>query len=240
MMESQKVPTLASCLRTINRLAKEPAPFERFLRKRQTMTRTQSRLLRLSLGCLLAFVVAGCGRISQPVVYYNLTPLTAERHEPAATGTNGPLAIGVGPVTLPDSLDRPQIASRLDAERLKFDDYNRWSGSLSDDFSEVLLDDLAALLPAKATAALFPWGGYFQPTHRVIVNVSRFDGSLHGEVVLKARWTITDGSGKEGITTRQSVITVKVAGSRYQDLVIAQSQAVADLAKEIAPVLGNR
>lgn len=201
---------------------------------------TRTRLLCLSLASLLAFLLTGCGHSSQPVVYYNLTPLTLDHHQQASTGGNPPLAIGVGPITLPESLDRPQIASRIDAQRLRFDDYNRWSGPLADDFSEVLMDDIATLLPAKATVALYPWGGYFQPTHRVVVNVSRFDGSLSNLVVLKARWTITDGSGKEGLATHRSEITIKVPGSRYKDLVIAQSQAVADLAKEIAAALGNR
>lgn len=204
------------------------------------MTTRPSRLRQLTLGpLLLALLAGGCGA-RQPVTYFNLTPIAAERQEAKGGDTTDPLSIGVGPVTLPDSLSRAQIASRLDSQRLRYDDFHRWSSPLADDFAEVLLEDLAAQLPTRTTVALFPWGGYFQPTHRVVVQVSLFDGTLGGEVVLKARWTLTDGSAKETMASRHSVITVKVEGEGYEGLVTAQSQAVADLSREIATALANR
>ncbi len=198
------------------------------------------RLRSLALACLLAALLGGCGGSRHPVVYYNLTPLAAEHPHQGLTGTAGQLAVGVGPISLPESLSRAQIASRLDDQRLRYDDLNRWSGSLADDFADVLMNDIAAQLPAEARVALFPWGAWFQPSHRLVVNVSRFDGALNGEVVLKARWTITNASGKEAIVSRQSTITVTVPGSHYQELVRAQSKAVADLSTEIVAALAAR
>jgi len=204
------------------------------------MTIGTQRVLRLALACLLPALLCGCSVSRQAVVYYNLTPLTAAHpdHGPADSGR--PLALGVGPITLPESLSRAQIAVRLDAQRLRYDDANRWSGSLAEDFAAVLLDDLATQLPAQASITLFPWGGWFQPSHRLVINVSRFDGALNGEVVLKARWTIANASGKETMVARQSTITVKVTAAGYPGLVAAQSQAVADLATEIAAALAAR
>lgn len=203
------------------------------------MTNRPSRLLQLTLASLLALLLGGCGA-RQPVTYFNLTPIAPERQEAKGGDTAEPLAIGVGPVTLPDSLSRSQIASRLDSQRLRYDDWHRWSSPLADDFAQVLQEDIAAQLPARTTVALFPWGGYFQPTHRIVVKVSLFDGALGGEVVLKARWTLTDGAGKETIAARHAVITVKAGGEGYEELVTAQSQAVADLSREIVAVLANR
>ena len=202
------------------------------------MTQNTYRLNLFLLGCLLlALLISGCGGARQPIAYYNLTPLTTEQNRIPANQINAPLAIGIGPVQLPDALSRTQIASRLDPERLKYNEFHRWSGSLTDDFANVLLEDIAAQLPEQATVAIFPWGSYFQPTHRLVINVSRFDGTLGGEVELTARWTITGNSGKETLLSRKSTIQVKVTGDEYIDLVTAQSRAVADLSTEIARAL---
>jgi len=190
-------------------------------------------LSRFVLGCLLALFVSGCGA-RQPVVYYHLTPLAAEEHMPVAAARPERLALGIEPVLFPEALSRAQIAARLDHQSLKYDDLHRWSNPLAEDFAEVLRADLALHLANQATIAVFPWGSYFHPSHRLVLNVSRFDGQLGDEVVLAVRWTITDGSGKEALRDGQSTLRVKTAGNQYQDLVSAQSQAVAALAKEIA------
>jgi hypothetical protein len=203
------------------------------------MTTKPFRWQHLFLSTLLLLLIhlsQGCGA-RLPVTYYNLTPEAPAHEATAASGVNGPLAIGVGPVVLPEALSRAQIALRLDGQRLRFDDGHRWGNPLADDFAQVLMDDIASRLPTQTRVTLFPWGNYFRPTHRIVVNVSLFDGSLAGEVQLRARWTITNGTGKETITARQSAIKVKVAGGQYQDLVAAQSRAVADLASEMAAAL---
>jgi uncharacterized lipoprotein YmbA len=203
------------------------------------MTINSTRLRTLSLGCLLILFFYACGA-HQPVTYYNLTSMPPEVRTAETSESQGAMAIGVGPVTLPEALSRDQIALRLDAQRLRYDDFHRWSSPLAEDFSEVLLDDLVARLPSHTAVALFPWGGFFQPTHRLVVNVTLFDGALGGEVTLKARWTVTNDTGKETLFSRQSLITVKVAGSQYQDLVTAQSQAVAALSDEIVTAMSAR
>ena len=201
------------------------------------MTHKPSWTIRFFASCLLSLLLNGCGA-RQPISYYNLTPRTSEQQRPVATETHAPpLAIGIGPVELPDALGRAQIAARIDPGRLKYNDSQRWSGSLAENFAAVLLEDIATLLPEQATVASFPWGSYFQPTHRLVANVSRFDGSLGDEVVLTARWTITNPSGKETILSRKSTIQVKVTGNEYHDLVTAQSQALADLSNEISAAL---
>ncbi|MDD5757567.1 MAG: PqiC family protein [Desulfobulbaceae bacterium] len=201
------------------------------------MTRTPSQTFHFCLGLLLAVLNAGCSATSQPVNYYNLAPVEAVQHRANNKPVRQPLAIGIGPIQFPDALSRAQIAARIDQEHLTFSDSHRWSGSLADDFANVLLEDIAILLPEQTAFALFPWGSYFQPTHRLVLTVSRFDGSLANEVLLTARWTITNSSGKEAILSRKSTIKVKVTGHTYPELVSSQSQAVADLATEIANAL---
>lgn len=203
------------------------------------MNRGLSSTLCFFCGCLSLVLSSGCG--ARPhVTYYNLTSLASDQPRLVSKGGRLPLAIGLGPVTFPEALSRAQIAARLDPQRLQYSDVHRWSGSLVEGFSEVLLEDLAAHLPEESTIALFPWDGYFRPTHRLVLQVARFDGALAGEVVLTARWTITNQAGQETLLSRQSMIHVPVGcEGGYDDLVTAQSQAVADLAQEIAGALAG-
>jgi hypothetical protein len=189
-----------------------------------------------ALAGLLFFQLAGCGKPSPPVTYYNLVP--TETAAPTSTPTpSTSLAVGVGPVTFPKSLERAQIAVRIDEQRLKFDEFHRWSGSLAEDFSQVFLEDLAACLPRTTRLAIYPWGQFFQPTHRVKIDVRRFDGTPGGEAVLEARWTVSDGDGKILFGSRKSVIRTPAAGKGFLNLVTAQSESVAELAREIAVLL---
>jgi len=201
------------------------------------MNRGASFAIRFFCGCLLVVLFSGCG-VRPHVTYYNLTSISTEQPRLVSKGGRLPLALGLGPVAFPEALSRAQIAARLDPQRLQYSDVHRWSGSLVEGFSEVLLEDLAAHLPEGSTIALFPWEGYFRPTHRLVLQVTRFDGALAGEVVLTVRWTITSQADKETLLSRQSMIQVPVGGEGgYYDLVSAQSRAVADLAQEIAGAL---
>lgn len=201
-------------------------------------THSPTRLFRASLLLLLLLITYGCGGARRPVIYYNLSQTTTE-HRPETGPHNKILALGIGPIQLPESLSRPQIASRLDNQRLTYSDYNRWSGSLSDDFASVLMENLAAYLPEQTPTALFPWAKHFKPSHRLVVTISQFDGQLGGEIILITRWAITNSEGKEPLITRKSTIRVKANGDQYQDLVSAQSQAVAEFASEIATALAT-
>lgn len=198
------------------------------------MTKRHYFLVRFLFASFLALLIAGCVNTQSPITYYNLTPLVAERQALEVTGAYKPLAVGIGPVSFPEALDQDGIASRLDAQRLMYNDFHRWSGSLAKGFTDVLMEDLASRLPAETTIAVLPWGSFFQPTCRLTLHVIQFDGKLGDEVVLNARWTLTNASGKEALLTRKSTIRVKTAGKDYQDLVAALSQAVAEFSTEIA------
>jgi len=200
------------------------------------MNRWMRKGIHPALAGLLFFQLAGCGKPSPPVTYYNLVPKEPALSTSAPT-PSASLAVGVGPVSFPESLDRSQIAVRIDEQRLKFDEFHRWSGSLAEDFTKVFLEDLAARLPETARLAIYPWGQFFQPTHRVKIDVRRFDGTPGGEAVLEARWTVSDGEGKILVGSRKSLIRTPAAGKEFLNLVTAQSESVAELAREIALVL---
>ena len=181
--------------------------------------------------CVL--LLAGCiGRKSPEVSYYSL--LTIEQlGEVIAISSHPELSLGIGPVTIPDSLKRSQVATRQHGNQYAFDEFNRWAGVLERDLTMVLGDNLGALLDVKKVGT-FPWLNYFTPTYRVVIDIQRFDGSLGGDAVLDARWAVADAEGKESLAGGKITLSQPLQGPGYAALVKAESLLVAELSKTLA------
>src|SRR5919108_2844543 len=101
-------------------------------------------LVGVPLGASL--VIGGCA--SQPSRFYLLSAgPNAETASLEMSGRQGP-TIGVGPVTLPRYVDRPQIVTRTSPYELKVAEFDRWGEALDPNFSRVLGENLALLLPS--------------------------------------------------------------------------------------------
>ena len=79
---------------------------------------------------------------STPSRFYILNTLTASETIPATAAARGPV-IGVGPITFPKYLDRPQIVTRASRHQLTLGEFDRWAEPLQDNVSRVLAENLA-------------------------------------------------------------------------------------------------
>lgn len=185
---------------------------------------------------LMALSLGGClGRSAPEVTFFSL--LSMEQMGDAQTlGSLPGASLGIGPVTIPDSLKRSQVVTRSQGNQYAFDEFHRWAGLLEKDVAVVLGDNLGQLLDIDMVGH-FPWQNYFHPTYRVIVDVQQLDGALGGEAVLVARWAVADTEGKELIAARKSVYRQASEDAGYAGLVRAESQLVAALSREIGEVL---
>ncbi len=185
------------------------------------------------LVALLSLLLAGCiGSPTRPSTFYVLSPDSgapvAGRESPAA-----PLSLGLGPVALPDVLDRPQIVTRPDPNRIDLAEYDRWGGDLGKDLSRVLAQNLMGRLNTDAVL-LYPWSSSRRPDFEVSIRFFRFDGVLGELAELEGVWRLTDaGRGCEPLSHRFRVAETP-ASSGYAGLVAAISRGVARLSDEIA------
>jgi hypothetical protein len=194
------------------------------------------RVHKCSAGVVLLVVVlllSGClSRSSPKVTYYSLLTMN-QLGEVRAVASLPDVKLGIGPITIPDSLKRSQIATRQHGNQYEFDEFNRWAGILERDLTSVLGDNLGQLLGVEKVG-FFPWMHHFKPTYRVTVDVMRLDGAIDGEAVLSARWAISDAEGKEFLVGKKSVYNQPLEDATYAALIKAESQVVAELSKEIA------
>lgn len=174
---------------------------------------------------------SGCG--SPNTRFYALNPLPPGAIQNNPSAQRGP-GIGVGPVYLPERLDRPEIVTSVGENTLHLAEFDQWAAPLRDSFPRILAENLSILIPTDRVA-IFPWTSEEQVEYEIRVEVSRFEGSLGGNCSLVARWSIFGRADKQMITGRSN--HTEPAGDNYATLVAAHNRLVAALSRDIATAL---
>jgi len=188
--------------------------------------------LLFSLGLLF---VLGCAS-SPPSRYYTLSSLQAGGRELREPTSDQGFTIVVGPITIPEYLDRAEIVTRSSSNKITFSGYDVWASSLAEDFSRALAENLFALLP-RAIVIVYPGPRPPSIDYRITVDVVRFDGPLGGDVSLIARWAILEGKEKKIVLVRRSTIIEPSGAEGYEAMVAADSRALEKLSREIAEAI---
>jgi len=128
--------------------------------------------------------------------------LTATTDKPASTSPEG-AAIGVGPITLPKYLDRPQIVTRVAANSLDQANLDQWGGDLNDNITRVVATNLSNLL-ATDRVSLYPWKDGAPVDFQVTMDISRFEQDKDGNAVLNVFWSIVNKDGAVLLMRRSS------------------------------------
>ena len=183
---------------------------------------------------IAALFLGGCR--SQSPRFYTLNPIqedqvSSKRERPAPNAV-----IGIGPVKLADYLDQSMIITRTSDNQAKKAEFDRWVGSLKDNFVNVLADNLGYLL-ATDRIYLYPWRLSVPIEYQVLLDIVRCDGRLGDAAMLEVRWSVLKGPEKQLLKTNRSSIREPVMGGDYAALVAAQSRALAQLSQEIAEVI---
>jgi uncharacterized lipoprotein YmbA len=150
-----------------------------------------------------------------------------------------PLSIGVGPVTIPEMLDRPQIVSRTGPNTLQIDEFHRWAGRLEKDFARVVAKNISLML-ATDQVDVYPWDASFNPRYQVILDVLRFEGRFNQkDVFLEVFWKVIDPQKKITLLAKKSAIKESLTATNYETLIATKSRIVAELSKEITKEINN-
>ncbi|MGH7848005.1 MAG: PqiC family protein [Candidatus Binatia bacterium] len=188
--------------------------------------------------CVLVsvLVLSGCGFGGRelPARLYMLTPLSVQGIYPSPGGRRP--GIWVGPVTLPQYTNRPQIVTGNTGPAVQRAFSALWAEPLQDNFVRVLAENLSLLLVTDQVA-IFPWTSPAPLDYQVTVDVTQFLGELGGDASLTARWTIVGKSGKEVLARKKSIFSQPTKSQDYDGFAAAMSQNVASLSREIAATI---
>lgn len=184
-----------------------------------------------TLICATALVTA-CG--GSPVVrHYLIAPVPATRS--VATLPAGS-SIGLGPVSVPDYLSRPQMAVRTTDSRIEYRDTERWAEPLAGNLRRVLKENLESALPGN-TVHMYPWPRGRAVDYQVRVEITRFDADTGGTVTLQGNWTLLDGTGAELVPGNPVTVSVPGTDASPDAVAMAHGAALSELADSIAAAL---
>ena len=187
----------------------------------------------IAVGLILCLVLlVGCAA-SAPSRHYVLSPIIAEGQVPSEASCS---SIGIGPIKLPEYVNRLQIVTRTTPNEITLSYFDLWAEPLADSLPRILAENLSRLLCAKEIL-LFPWKPSRMPDYRVEVEVLHMDGTLGGTVSLEAWWSVSYGAEKKTRVTRRSSYSDAAAGQDYQSLVQAHSRTLAALSRDIGVAL---
>jgi uncharacterized lipoprotein YmbA len=190
---------------------------------------------RLPLALAAVLALSGCAGTSPPTHFYALDSAGGAQ----ALARLPDLSLGLGPIVLPDTLDRPQIVTRAGPYRLKLAEFHRWAGDLKGDLARTLAQRLSARLGTERLF-LHPWPRHRQPTLQVRIDVLRLEGRPGGEAELSGNWTLLDGEGRQERYLEAFDLRESVSGTEFRDLVAAYSRLSDRLADRIAQGVAQR
>jgi len=180
---------------------------------------------RFTLAVALCFALGACG--SSPTErFFTLSAPTVPMPQAAD------YVVVVGPITIPEIVDRPQIVLRTGSEQVEIAEQARWAAPLKSEIPRVIADELTRLLKgARTVTSTERTNG--TPDYRVIIDIPRFESSLRDGATLQASWTV---QAPDGSQSGQSVVNEPARGN-YDSLVAAHRQALARLSRDIAAAI---
>jgi uncharacterized lipoprotein YmbA len=180
--------------------------------------------------CLTASVLSGCSR-SPRVAFYTLN--SGIRHE-SIDAPEPACSVEIGPATIPDLYDRPQLVLRSDANRVEILESHRWASPLKSEIPRIIADDLAIML-APARVSTYPQNAGLDADLRVLIDIRRFDMTPGKGIAFEALWSISRSGEllKRGIT----LVHEPVSSFGNDALVAACDRALATVSRDIAAYL---
>ena len=192
---------------------------------------------------VMACVTAGCAGSSAERFYaLNDGGVLLVTTSPAAgarpvIGPNTSLpGIVVSAITIPELVDRPQIVTRDNANRVIVSEQNLWAESVKSGVARTLATRLGRAMSdagQPVQVAFYPQSSLADPVLRITVDIVRFDAVPNGEAIVDALWSIrrpSDGMVRTGHT----VASAPIDGVDYDAIVGGWNAAVEMVDRDIA------
>jgi uncharacterized lipoprotein YmbA len=189
------------------------------------------RSLLLIAAVLAVSVLGGCASSPQ-AAFYTLSPERAQA--PVDPGVAA-LAVSIGPVAVPDLVDRPQLVLRVNATQVRIDEFARWAEPLKSQVGNVIAADLAQLLPGAQVSSYPQWADR-ATAYQVSVDVQRFDSAPGDAAAVSVLWLVRPPKQGTPVSGR-SIVSEPAGAPGYDALVAAHSRALAAVCRDIAAAI---
>jgi uncharacterized lipoprotein YmbA len=171
---------------------------------------------------LMGLLAAGCGGGRAFYV------LTADGPMPSGGGRG----VGVGPISLAEYIDRPNLVIQDGANSLSVAEDHRWAGDLSASISRVTAANLGRRL-GSGNVRIYPWQRDDEISQQVTIDIHQLHSGADGYAVIEAAYRVYSLPGRNLKTSRTFVDREPLEKDGYQPMVAAQSRLLSRMADDI-------
>lgn len=169
--------------------------------------------------------------------FYVLGSVPANAARLAGAPADPALVIDLAAVRLPQYLQRSQVVTRVDENRLSLSEFEQWGGSLEKNMMRALAANLGVLLgtpDVHMEARRLPGG----VDARVEVEVMQFERGPDGRALLAAQWRVLDNDEKP-LTSKITNLRSAPVGAldTMQTTISAMTELLAELSVQIATAI---
>ncbi len=181
---------------------------------------------------ILLLMLAACGGGGTVVRYYLVDPV--EYTNIPAQADSG-FAIEILEVQVPQYLERFHIATRSEANRLRFAQTSQWGENLRKNLMRTLARNLSVLLGSNDVST--PLNRSMSiPDFRIQVHIEQFERDSDGIVRLVARWQVSATANSIPLSTLKTELqgSARLAEDDYDNIVATMQQLYGQLSQQIA------
>jgi uncharacterized lipoprotein YmbA len=180
----------------------------------------------------VALLCAACGSTPKEQ-FYTLAPAPSAAPQTAAGASR--YRVSMGPVRLPEAVDRPQLMLREGGNRVRILEMQRWAGPLSEEIGRALIAGLERQLPEAQVSSSTAVAGR-DAAFRVLVDIQRFDAAADAGVMVQGFWTIAR-EGAAPLSGQFAASETLAAGTGYDAIAAAYSRSLDAVSQQIAAAI---
>lgn len=185
----------------------------------------------IALSAVYLLVLSACGS-SPPVRYYSLNPIDTDYQQ----DPDDAVMLGIGPLSIPDYLNRSQIVTRDVDAQMRVDDFSRWTEPLADSMHRIVSTDVDNLLHG-VVVVMYPYDAVVRShlDYRLVGDVNRFDADSSGLVVLEIQWAIVDTEANLLVPARRNRYQAQmVTSGDFGAMVAAMNDVLSQFSRDVA------
>lgn len=182
-----------------------------------------------AFGLMLVIAVLGaCGAVPKDRFYVLATPETNDASQRAT------YTVAIGPISVPEVVDRPQLVLYQGKNRIEIMEHERWAEPLRAQIPAALAHGLRPEL-LDAYVAVYPQKAVAEAQCRISMDVQRLESRRGESALIEALWAVRCADAP--VRQERSLIRESVQGDDYEALVSAHGRALEKIGGEIAQTL---
>ena len=197
----------------------------------------QSYKLSHLLGCaFICAMVTACVHDAKPVEFYRLSADVGLKQNAKFAVNSKELIVGLGPVRIPEYLNRPQMMVAISDNQYSVSEEHRWAEKLDQNILLALYKALPAQLNTEHVLR-YPWSQRQDINYQVSIDILDLTIDAQGQSQFMAQWSIK--LKDKASVDKRFECSLPASSSDYALMVKVQSECLTQLGQAISKFLNE-